>query len=89
MKAVRRPAPARCELHCFRFQVGHEDWVHSVAWQPPLAHGDGSVEQPLCVLSASMDRTMMLWRPDPGVGAHSRILHSFGSQYQCPRVDPV
>ena len=57
------------KLHCFRNQVGHEDWVHSVAWQPPLTRSDGSaVEQPLCVLSASMDRTMMLWRPDPGVG---------------------
>ena len=53
-------------------KVGHEDWVQSVAWQPPVASGpdeDGSIEQALCVLSASMDRTMMLWRPDPSVGA--------------------
>jgi len=58
--------------------------VHSVAWQTPLAHGDGSVEQPLCVLSASMDRTMMLWRPDPAVGTHSQILDSFGHKDSIP-----
>ena len=50
--------------------MGHEDWVHSVAWQPPRSRGPagGPAEQPLCVLSASMDRTMMMWRPDPAQG---------------------
>lgn len=48
--------------------VGHEDWVHSVAWQPPGVSRDGAAKQPLCVLSASMDRTMMLWRPDAATG---------------------
>lgn len=76
--------------------VGHEDWVHAVAWQPlprppPEAQslpssdrgraGDGGVggscgegsgegrsgDRP-CLLSASMDRTMMLWRPDAATG---------------------
>jgi elongator complex protein 2 len=49
--------------------VGHEDWVYSVCWQPPQAdvvgHDDGpSIRQQMCVLSASMDRTMMIWKPD-------------------------
>lgn len=46
--------------------VGHEDWVHSVQWQRSL--GQGLQVQPLCLLSTSMDRTMMLWRPDPLTG---------------------
>ena len=72
--------------------VGHEDWVHSLAWQPgagssphqsALPHanhlkgGEDSAavtsaaegaQQRLTLLSASMDRTMMLWRPDTGTG---------------------
>lgn len=52
--------------------IGHEDWVHSVAWQPrvPQPDGSGGSSQPPCLLSASMDRTMMLWRPDQATGAH-------------------
>jgi len=42
--------------------VGHEDWVHSAKWQPALDK-DGSPDQPLCLLSCSMDKTMMIWRP--------------------------
>lgn len=52
--------------------VGHEDWVHSVRWQPPQPpHSpakDPQPAQPLCLLSTSMDRTMMLWRPDSATG---------------------
>lgn len=46
--------------------IGHEDWVHSVAWQPLAA--SASAQRP-CLLSASMDRTMMLWRPDTATGS--------------------
>ena len=48
--------------------VGHEDWVHSVAWQPPVTQPDGTRSQPACLLSASMDRTMMLWCRDAATG---------------------
>ena len=61
--------------------MGHEDWVHSVAWQPPRSRGNAgeAAEQPLCVLSASMDRTMMLWRPDPDLGApKNRVTTNWG-----------
>lgn len=44
--------------------VGHEDWVFSVMWQPHQ-HAESAVP---CLLSASMDRTMMLWRPEASSG---------------------
>ena len=45
--------------------VGHEDWVHSVMWQP------GVGQQEAYLLSSSMDRTMMLWRRDADTGKAS------------------
>ena len=42
---------------------GHEDWVYSVYWHPIITKEDGTKSQPLCLLSASMDKTMMVWRP--------------------------
>ena len=49
----------------FCFQVGHEDWVMSVAWRPALEQSNGEEAGP-CLLSASMDRSMMLWAPCGG-----------------------
>ena len=59
---------------------GHEDWVYSILWHPvvekdgtqPLpmmTHVNisllkGKKHQPHSLLSASMDRTMMIWSPD-------------------------
>lgn len=46
--------------------IGHEDWVYSVMWQPPLVasmEGD-AYYQPQSILSASMDKTMMIWQPE-------------------------
>jgi elongator complex protein 2 len=43
--------------------IGHEDWVHSVAWKP-----SSNVDDVPCLLSASMDRTMALWIPDTATG---------------------
>lgn len=125
-KTPRKPYTASLEA----LLVGHEDWVHSVQWQPPTASSSSSqrakhaqhdlnlsqqdhqqdadgeadamqvqqqdaqhssldltesqhaqraqhdtgAEQPLCLLSTSMDRTMMLWRPDPATGQFPETL---------------
>ncbi|KAM6900016.1 elongator complex protein 2 [Xenentodon cancila] len=47
--------------------AGHESWVYGVHWQPPL-YNDGELQQPLSLLSASMDKTMILWAPEEGSG---------------------
>uniref|UniRef100_A0A672SDU5 Elongator complex protein 2 n=1 Tax=Sinocyclocheilus grahami TaxID=75366 RepID=A0A672SDU5_SINGR len=44
--------------------AGHENWVYGIHWQPPC----DSVEQPLKLLSASMDKTMILWGPEEDSG---------------------
>ncbi|XP_020269329.1 elongator complex protein 2 isoform X2 [Asparagus officinalis] len=48
--------------------VGHEDWVYSVEWQPPPHSLDDEYQQPMSILSASMDKTMMIWRPERTTG---------------------
>ena len=53
--------------------IGHEDWVHSVAWKPHSNDSNDSddsddSEAAPCLLSASMDRTMVLWVPDKATG---------------------
>ncbi|XP_057684409.1 elongator complex protein 2 isoform X2 [Corythoichthys intestinalis] len=47
--------------------AGHENWVYGVHWQPPSYTG-GELKQPLSLLSASMDKTMILWMPDQASG---------------------
>uniref|UniRef100_A0A3Q0SE02 Elongator complex protein 2 n=1 Tax=Amphilophus citrinellus TaxID=61819 RepID=A0A3Q0SE02_AMPCI len=47
--------------------AGHENWVYGVHWQPPFYKG-GELQQRLCLLSASMDKTMILWAPEDSSG---------------------
>ncbi|XP_029919923.1 elongator complex protein 2 isoform X2 [Myripristis murdjan] len=47
--------------------AGHENWVYGLHWQPPSFKG-GQWTQPLSLLSASMDKTMILWAPEEGSG---------------------
>ncbi|KAL1568382.1 Elongator subunit elp2 [Salvia divinorum] len=50
--------------------IGHEDWVYSVEWQPPQSSSIEGTEcyQPQSILSASMDKTMMIWHPEKTTG---------------------
>ncbi|MEE6465443.1 hypothetical protein FKM82_006558 [Ascaphus truei] len=47
--------------------AGHENSVYAVHWQPSFWK-DGSIVQPMSLLSASMDKTMILWEPDEESG---------------------
>ncbi|XP_066479566.1 elongator complex protein 2 isoform X2 [Tiliqua scincoides] len=47
--------------------AGHENWVYAIHWQPPV-FTDGRVGQPMRLLSASMDKTVILWAPDDESG---------------------
>ncbi|KAF7475795.1 elongator complex protein 2 isoform X2 [Marmota monax] len=47
--------------------AGHENWVNAVHWQPSF-YKDGVLQQPVRLLSASMDKTMILWAPDEESG---------------------
>lgn len=47
---------------------GHENWVYSVRWHPPQYSENGKCKQIMKLLSASMDKTMILWSPDKESG---------------------
>ncbi|XP_004935233.3 elongator complex protein 2 isoform X2 [Gallus gallus] len=47
--------------------AGHENWVYAVHWQPSFSKG-GSMQQPMRILSASMDKTVIIWEPDKESG---------------------
>jgi len=56
--------------------IGHEDWVHSVQWRPRQRSEDEEGRNgELCLLSASMDRTMMMWVRDQATGKTNNISH--------------
>lgn len=44
--------------------LGHDDWVYGVAWEPLCVKENGEWYQPLSLLSASADKSMMVWQPD-------------------------
>ncbi|KAF9274929.1 Elongator subunit elp2 [Linnemannia elongata] len=47
--------------------LGHDDWVYTINWQPATLQ-NGIYHQPMCLLSASTDKSMMIWRPDESTG---------------------
>ncbi|KAI7853664.1 quinon protein alcohol dehydrogenase-like superfamily [Circinella umbellata] len=52
--------------------MGHDDWVYSVCWERPRIEKDTNGEtrfiQPMRLLSASSDKSMMIWSPDTATG---------------------
>ena len=56
--------------------IGHEDWVYSVEWQPPsVTSANGFAYcQPQSILSASMDKTMMIWQPERTTGIWMNVV---------------
>lgn len=56
--------------------IGHEDWVYSVEWEPPRSSSIDSTEwyQPQSILSASMDKTMMIWQPEKTTGIWMNVV---------------
>lgn len=68
--------------------VGHEDWVHSVRFRPPHTgdHHTKASHSSVCtvpeLLSCSMDRTMVLWKPE-ATSALWMAESSFGDAGAC------
>lgn len=47
---------------------GHEGWVYGVHWHPPITDDSGKPHQPMSILTASMDKTMIIWEPEAETG---------------------
>ena len=54
--------------------IGHEDWVYSVEWQPPFSIEGNTCYQSESILSASMDKTMMIWQPERTTGIWTNVV---------------
>jgi elongator complex protein 2 len=60
------------EHECFTFLldavlIGHDDWVFSAEWSRPetqIVNGEERVHQPMVLLSASADKSLIIWEPD-------------------------
>ncbi|XP_031251939.1 elongator complex protein 2 [Pistacia vera] len=68
--------PSSYQISVESLLIGHEDWVYSVQWEPPsAAPSDGiAYQQPLSILSASMDKTMMIWQPEKTTGIWMNVV---------------
>ncbi|KAJ3361067.1 Elongator subunit elp2, partial [Kappamyces sp. JEL0680] len=47
--------------------LGHDDWVFSVNWEPARtidSNGKPTLHQPMSLVSASADKTILIWAPD-------------------------
>ncbi|KAJ3153042.1 Elongator subunit elp2 [Geranomyces michiganensis] len=45
--------------------MAHDDWVHSANWQPAVLDASKKTYiQPMSLVSASADKSIMIWRPD-------------------------
>ncbi|KAH6573854.1 hypothetical protein BASA62_002723 [Batrachochytrium salamandrivorans] len=49
--------------------TSHDDWVYSVNWHPAVCKNDSETgareyQQPMSLISASADKSIMIWQPD-------------------------
>lgn len=64
-------------MYCVSLETvlcGHEGWVYGVHWQPPYKCKANEISYPMRLLTASMDKTMIIWEPDPETGAKLKPL---------------
>ncbi|KAG2709425.1 hypothetical protein I3760_05G238900 [Carya illinoinensis] len=68
--------PSSYQISLESLLIGHEDWVYSVEWQPPLTASVEGIDyhQPQSILSASMDKTMMVWQPERTSGIWMNVV---------------
>lgn len=48
--------------------AGHDGWIYGVHWHPPVVTETGTCIQPERLLSASMDKTVIVWSPEKESG---------------------
>lgn len=68
--------PSTYQVSLESLLIGHEDWVYSVQWQPPSAAETEGIPcyQSESILSASMDKTMMIWKPERTSGIWMNVV---------------
>lgn len=47
---------------------GHSGWIYSVHWHPPVITENGTCIRPEMLLSASMDKSVIVWSPEKESG---------------------
>jgi len=62
---------------------GHEGWVYGIHWHPKVLDASGTSRQPMKLLTASMDKTMIIWQPDADTGTYD---NTRGSLCSCNQV---
>lgn len=65
---VTLPGGARWSIQLESVILGHDDWVLSAQWMPKVRSNDGKWVQMPRLLTASMDKTMVVWAPDEQSG---------------------
>jgi WD40 repeat protein len=53
---------------------GHDAWVNTVQWHPPVRVGAYQLWQPPCIITASMDKSIIFWQPSGGAGSEESVI---------------
>jgi elongator complex protein 2 len=69
VRLVMEGAGRRYGIRLDALLVGHEDWITGLAWRPHRYPDVGKKRQSLALLSCSMDRSLIIWRPEGARGA--------------------